>query len=86
MGVHRVRRDRRWDLAALAVGDVMPLTTKLLFIAVALGLLIFVVLAFVHGATSSPAPSRLASVSPRRYRHLWVVDRDEETLDKSTER
>lgn len=58
----------------------MPLATKLLFLAVGLGLTWFVVLAFMHGATRRPTPtrSRIEPIGKRRYDHLWVVDRDDD--------
>lgn len=61
----------------------MPMGTKILFGVVVWGLAVFVVLAFMHGATSKPTPQ--APVSDQRYRKLWVVDR-EETLDNDRER
>jgi hypothetical protein len=61
----------------------MPLLIKLLFLAVALGLALWVGMAFRHGQVSQPR-NRIEPIGTRRYRRLWVVD--EEPLDKHTER
>ncbi len=55
----------------------MPLATKLLFILIGLGLMTFLALAFMHGATSKPTPTpkRIEPIGRRRYDRLWVVDR-----------
>jgi hypothetical protein len=59
----------------------MPLATKLLFVAVGLGLSAFIAWAFVRGATSKPtprSPQRLEPIGKRRYDHLWIVDREDD--------
>ena len=61
----------------------MPLATKLLFILIGLGLMTFLALAFMHGATSKPTPARIEPIGRRRYDRLWIVDKD---LDNPTER
>ena len=49
----------------------MPVLTLILFLAVMWGLAVFIVLAFMHGATSKPTP-----ITRARARHLWIVDED----------
>lgn len=60
----------------------MPLITKLLFIAVGIGLLTPALYNVWRAGTPRKPPRRLRDpykprqVSQRRYDHLWVIDRD----------